>query len=173
MVNGLTSDSIRLLRKVSQGSTDSPLIVRCVSGGPDGFWWQPDTGDQIDPIIVGQQGWDACLTNFSQADCVRAAVAVAGGISPAGPVYPPGTYTVPSGIPYGTYGASIDYGTGQFSNGIAANPCTYTTYDAAGNLVHTGSFNSYSQPSPQADIDDNTTLFRTSGCTPWAVTATR
>jgi hypothetical protein len=99
-------------------------------------------------------------------------VAVAGGISPAGPVYPPGTYAVPAAIPYGTYGAIIDFGTGQF-NGTAANPCTYATYDAAGTLLHSGSFNSYSQPPPQADIDHNATLFRTSGCTPWALTAIR
>ena len=57
-----------------------------------------------------------------------------------------------------------------FSNGIAANPCTYASYDAAGNIINTGSFNSYSQASPQAAIDRNTTLFRTSGCTPWALT---
>jgi hypothetical protein len=74
-------------------------------------------------------------------------------------------------MPYGTYGASIDFGTGGFSNGIAANPCTYASYDAAGNIINTGSFNSYSQASPQAEIDRNTTLFRTSGCTPWALIA--
>jgi len=100
--------------------SNSGSIVRCVSG-PGGFSWQPDTGEQVDPIIVGQQGWDACLKSSSQAQCVRAAVAVAGGIYPAGPVYPPGTYSVPGAIPYGTYGASIDYGTGKFSNGITPN----------------------------------------------------
>jgi len=143
-------------------------IIRCVSG-PNGYWWQPDTGEEAEPAIVGQQGWAACLKSNPQAQCVMAAVAVAGGINPAGPVYPPGTYTVPARMPYGTYGASIDFGTGQFSNGIAANPCTYTTYDATGNIINTGTFNSYSQSPPQADIDRQTTLFRTSGCTPWAL----
>jgi hypothetical protein len=41
-------------------------------------------------------------------------------------------------MPYGTYGAAIDFGTGQFSNGIAANPCTSSTYDAAGNIISSG-----------------------------------
>jgi hypothetical protein len=149
--------------------SNSGAIVRCVSG-PNGYWWQPDTGEQAEPAIVGQQGWAACLKSYPQAQCVMAAVAVAGGTNPAGPVYPPGTYTVPAKMPYGTYGASIDFGTGRFSNGIAANPRTYASYDAAGNIINTGSFNSYSQASPQAEIDRNTTLFRTSGCTPWALT---
>jgi hypothetical protein len=149
--------------------SNSGAIVRCVSG-PNGYWWQPDTGEQAEPAIVGQQGWAACLKSYPQAKCVTAAVAVAGGTNPAGPVYPPGTYTVPATMPYGTYGASIDFGTGGFSNGIAANPCTYDSYDAAGNIINTGSFNSYSQASPQAEIDRNTTLFRTSGCTPSALT---
>lgn len=153
--------------------SSSGTIARCVSGGPDGDWWQPDSGDQIDPAIVGQGGWDACLKGYSQADCVRAAVAVAGGINPAGPVYPPGTYAVPSDIPYGTYAASIDFGTGQFNNGVAANPCTYITYDASGKVIHVATVNSYSQPTPQVDIDQSTTRFQTSGCTPWAMTATR
>ena len=92
------------------------------------------------------------------------------GINPAGPVYPPGAYAVSAAMPYGTYGAIIDYGTGQFSNGIAGNPCTYATYDAAGNIINTGTFNSNLQAPPQAEIDRSTTLFRTSGCTPWALT---
>jgi hypothetical protein len=50
------------------------------------------------------------------------AVAVAGGINPAGPVHPPGKYAVPATMPYGTYGATIDFGTGQFSNGTACKP---------------------------------------------------
>lgn len=141
--------------------------MRCVSG-PNGYWWQPDTGEQAEPAIVGQQGWAACLKSYPQAQCVMAAVAVAGGSNPAGPVYPPGTYTVPATMPHGVYGASIDYATGQFSNGVAAIPCTYTTYDAAGNVIKSGTFNSYSQPEPQAQIDDRTTLFQTAGCTPWA-----
>jgi hypothetical protein len=141
------------------------VVVRCVSGGSNGYWWQPDTGEQVDPIIVGQEGWADCLKSYPQAQCVTAAVAVAGGINPAGPVYPPGTYTVPATMPYGTYGASIDYGTGQFSNGIAANPCTYATYDATGNIINSGTFNSYSQAPLRAEIDHHTTLFRTSGCT--------
>ena len=73
-------------------------------------------------------------------------------------------------MPYGTYGATIDYGTGQFSNGIAANPCTFSTYDAAGNTINSGTFNSYSQASPRTEISRNAALFRTSGCTPWALT---
>jgi hypothetical protein len=109
------------------------------------------------------------MKSSTQAQCVRAAVALAGGIYPAGPVYPPGTYAVPSTMPYGTYGATIDYGTGQFSNGIAANPCTFSTYDAAGNIINSGTFNSYSQGSPRAEISRNAALFRTSGCTPWAL----
>jgi hypothetical protein len=145
--------------------SNSGAIVRCVSG-PAGYWWQPDTGQQAEPAIVGQQGWTACLKSSPQAQCVMAAVAVAGGINPAGPVYPPGTYTVPAAMPYGTYGASIDYGTGQFSNGIAGNPCTYATYDAAGNIINTGTLNSYSQAPAQAEISRNTTLFRTSGASP-------
>jgi hypothetical protein len=28
-----------------------------------------------------------------------------------------------------------------------ANPCTYSTYDVAGNMINTGTFNSYSQAS--------------------------
>jgi hypothetical protein len=40
-----------------------------------------------------------------------------------------------------------------------------SAHDAAGNIVNTGSFNSYSQAPPQAEIDRNTTLFRTSDCT--------
>jgi len=148
---------------------NSGSIVRCVSG-PGGFSWQPDTGEQVDPIIVGQQGWAACLKSSPEAQCVRAAVAVAGGIYPGGPVYPPGTYSVPRAIPYGTYGASIDFGTGGFSNGIAANPCTFSTFDASGNLISSGTFNSYSQGSPRAEISRDATLFRTSGCTPWALT---
>lgn len=151
--------------------SNSGTIVRCVSG-PTGFWWQPDTGQQAEPAIVGQQGWAACLKSYPQAQCVMSAVAVAGGINPAGPVYPPGAYAVPATMPYGTYGASIDFGTGQFSNGTAAFPCTYAAYDAAGNIIYTGTFSSYSQASPQAVIDRNTTLFRTSGCTPWALAKT-
>jgi serine/threonine protein kinase len=147
--------------------SNSGMIVRCVSG-TGGYWWQPDTGEQAEPAIVGQQGWAACLKSFPQAQCVMAAVAVAGGSNPAGPVYPPGTYTVPATMPYGIYGASIDYAIGQFNNGVAANPCTYATYDAAGNIITTGTFNSYSQSPPQAEIDHRTTLFRSSGCTPWA-----
>jgi len=149
--------------------SNSGTMVRCVSG-PDGYWWQPDTGQQAEPAIVGQQGWAACLKSFPQAQCVMSAVAVAGGINPAGPVYPPGSYAVPATVPYGTYGASIDFGTGQFSNGTAANPCTYTSYDAAGNMLNTGTFNSYSQGDPRVQITQGTTLFRTSGCTPWALT---
>jgi hypothetical protein len=70
-------------------------------------------------------------------------------------------------MPYGTYGATIDFGTGQFSNGIAANPCTFSTYDAAGNIISSGTFNSYSQASPRAEIGRGAALFRTSGYTPW------
>jgi serine/threonine protein kinase len=149
--------------------SNSGSIVRCVSG-PGGYSWQVDTGEQVDPVIVGQQGWAACLKSSPQAQCVRAAVALAGGIYPAGPVYPPGTYAVPSTMPYGTYGATIDYGTAQFSNGIAAHPCTFSTYDAAGSIISSGTFNTYSQASPRAEISRNAAQFRTSGCTPWALT---
>jgi serine/threonine protein kinase len=148
---------------------NSGSIVRCISV-PGGFAWEPDAGEQADPRLVGQQGWDACLRSSPQDQCVRAAVAVAGGIYPAGPVYPPGTYAVPGAMPYGTYGASIDYGTGQFSNGTAANPCTYSSYDAAGNAIDTETYSSYSQAAPQVQIDRRTASFRTSGCTPWALT---
>jgi serine/threonine-protein kinase len=148
---------------------NSGSIVRCVSGS-GGYSWQPDTGEQIDPIIVGQQGWANCLKSSPEAQCVRAAVAVAGGIYPAGPVYPPGAYAVPATLPYGTYGAIIDYGTGQFSMGIAANPCIFSTYDAAGNIIGSGTFNSNLQASPSVVIGRNAALFRTSGCTPWALT---
>jgi hypothetical protein len=90
---------------------------------------------------------------------------------PGGPFYPPGTYSVPRAMPYGTYGASIDFGTGQFNNGVAANPCTFSTFDAAGFLINSGTFNSYSQAPPRAEIDRDAAQFRTSGCTPWALTA--
>jgi hypothetical protein len=148
---------------------NSGSIVRCVSG-PGGFLWAPDTGEQVDPAIVGQQGWAACLKSFSETQCVRAAVSVAGGVYPAGPVCPPGTYAVPTALPYGTYGSSIDFGTGQFSMGTAANPCTFTTYDSDGKVVASGTFDSYSQPSPSVEIGNEVTSFRTSGCTPWVLT---
>lgn len=62
--------------------------MRCVSG-PGGFSWQPNAAEQVDPVIVGQPGWAACLKSSPQAQCVMAAVALVGGINPAGPVYPP------------------------------------------------------------------------------------
>lgn len=147
---------------------NSGSIVRCVSG-LGGYSWQPNAAEQADPAIVGQPGWAACLKSSPQAQCVMSAVALAGGINPAGPVYPPGTYSVPATMPDGTYGATIDFGTGNFSNGIAANPCTFSTYDAAGNIISSGTFNSYSQASPRAEVDRGAAVFRTSGCTPWAL----
>jgi serine/threonine-protein kinase len=149
--------------------SNSGSTVRCVSG-PGGFSWQPNAAEQVDPTIISRQGWAACLKSSPQAKCVAAAVAVAGGMNPAGPVYPPGTYSIPAALPYGTYGATIDGGTGQFSNGFATNPCTFSIYDAAGNIISSGTFNSYSQASPSAEIDRGAAVFRTSGCTPWALT---
>jgi hypothetical protein len=73
-------------------------------------------------------------------------------------------------MPYGTYGASIDFGTGQFNNGVAANPSNFGTFDAAGNLINSGTVNAYSQAPPRVRSAAPQHNLETSGCTPWALT---
>jgi hypothetical protein len=87
-------------------------VVRCVSGS-NAFEWQPDAGEQIDAAIVGQPGWEGCLKALPVAKCSMAAAKIAGAQDLTEPVYPPGTYDVPDGMPNGHYGASVDFGTGQ------------------------------------------------------------
>jgi hypothetical protein len=106
---------------------------------------------------------------FAVAKCSMAAAKIAGAQDLTEPVYPPGTYNVPDGMPYGRYGASVDFGTGHFSNGIAANPCTYMTYDAAGHYLKSGSYTS-AMDEPRVDITPDVAKFWTTGCTPWALT---
>jgi serine/threonine-protein kinase len=148
--------------------SDSGVVVRCVSAA-DGYQWQPDTGDQVDAAIVGQPGWGQCLKRFPVAKCAMAAAKIAGAADLTEPVYPPGSYDVPAGMPVGRYGASVDFGTGQFSNGVAQNACAYMTYDAAGHFLKSGSYDS-AMDEPRVDITSDVAKFWTSGCTPWALT---
>lgn len=141
--------------------------IRCVSGS-DGFEWRPDAGEQVDAAIVGQPGWEGCLKAFPVAKCAMAAAKIAGAQDLTEPVYPPGTYDVPDGMASGRYGASIDFGTGQFSNGTAENSCTYMTYDAEGHYLKSGSYNS-GMDEPRVDITRDVAKFWTKGCTPWAL----
>jgi len=142
-------------------------VVRGVSG-PSGFEWQPDAGEQVDAAIVGQPGWEGCLRALPVAKCSMAAAKIAGAQDLTEPVYPPGTYDVPDGMPNGHYGAIVDFGTGQFSNGTAENSCTYMTYDAAGHFLKSGSYTS-AMDQPGVDITPDVAKFWTKGCTPWAL----
>lgn len=118
--------------------------------------------EQVDPTIVGQQGWDNCLKTYPKARCAVAATIIAGAQNVTESVYPPGTYSVPNTITPGTYGAVLDFGGGS-------RACIYTTYDIAGKVIKTGSYNLVTEKA-QAVITPNAAKFQTSGCTPWALT---
>lgn len=124
--------------------------------------WQADPGGtRVDSAIVGQIGWSNCLARYPRADCVAAAAQIAGSPDSTGPVFPPGTYTIPDYMPYGTYGAGVG------PNGS----CTFTVFDRYGQVVNTGS-RLITLGTPTVEIDPRAEhgMFVSYGCTPWART---
>ncbi|MGB5794917.1 MAG: hypothetical protein WBH51_03885, partial [Mycolicibacter algericus] len=125
-------------------------------------FWQADTGGaRVDSAIVGQIGWAGCLARFPRADCVAAAAQIAGSPERTGPVFPPGTYTIPTSMPYGTYGAGLGPG----------GSCSYTVFDRHGQVVDTGSrLITLGTPTVEIDPRAENGMFISFGCTPWVRT---
>lgn len=86
-----------------------------------------------------------------------AAIAVAPTIT--GRVFPPGAYTIPDGMPYGTYGAAVG----------PDGSCTYTVFDRRGRIINRGS-RLISLGTTTVDVDPRAEdgMFVSYGCTPWA-----
>lgn len=142
-------------------TSTSGTMLRCVSGLA-GYSWQADTGGtQVDSAIVGQGGWAGCLARFPRADCVAAAAQIAGSPERTGPVFPPGTYTIPTHMPYGTYSAGLGPG----------GSCSYTLFDRHGQVVDTGSrLITLGTPTVEIDPRAENGMFISFGCTPWVRT---
>ncbi|GFG83418.1 serine/threonine-protein kinase [Mycolicibacter algericus] len=142
-------------------TSTSGTVLRCVSGLA-GYSWQADPGvTRVDSAIVGQIGWSDCLARYPRADCVAAAAQIAGSPERTGPVFPPGTYTIPDYMPYGTYGAGLGPG----------GSCSYTVFDRHGQVVDTGSrLITLGTPTVEIDPRAEDGMFVSYGCTPWART---
>jgi serine/threonine protein kinase len=142
-------------------TSDTGAAIRCVSD-PSGYKWRPDTGTESgDPGIVGQLGWDKCLTQFSKAKCIASAAAMVNSTYTSGPVFPDGVYRVPDTMNYGEYSARV---------GPAAS-CGYFIYDSSGKLYKYGTYtNGLDQPTVEINPFATNGTFKTVGCTPWVMT---
>jgi serine/threonine-protein kinase len=143
---------------VTTSSSGTP--IRCTSG-PGGYSWQPDSGtDSPDPALIGQMGWNKCIKQFPQAKCVASAAAIVNSPNTSGPVFPEGTYDVPSTMPFGTY-AAIPWPRGG---------CTFYIYDSTGKLYDSRTYtNLFDKPVVEVNPFASNGRFQTVGCSPWVM----
>lgn len=143
---------------VTTSSSGTP--IRCTSG-PGGYSWQPDTGTgSPEPALIGQMGWDKCITQFPQAKCVASAAAIVNSPNTSGPVFPEGTYDVPDTMPFGTCAAISWPGAG----------CTFYIYDSTGKLYDSRTYtNAFDKPVVEVNPFASKARFQTVGCSPWVM----
>ena len=141
-------------------TSSSGTRIRCTSG-PGGYSWQPDTGTgSPDPALIGQLGWDKCIKQFPQAECVASAAAIVNSPNTSGPVFPQGTYDVPDTMPFGTY-AAIPWPRGG---------CTFYIYDNTGKLYDSHTYtNAFDKPVVEVNPFASKGRFQTVGCSPWVM----
>jgi hypothetical protein len=110
--------------------------------------------------MIGQIGWDNCIKQFPQSRCVASATSIAGSPNTTGPVFPPGAYSAPGTMAFGTYAAIPD----------GRNTCSFYIYDNAGKLYNSGSYsNPFDKPTVEVTPFASVGQFQTVGCTPSAM----